>query len=156
MRSLEVLGVRVDAPSGAPVLLLRDQTSGLCLPIWIGAAEAAAIVTALEGEEPERPMTHDLFAEIMTRFCQHQLSGHITNVQDGVFHAELHIGEEVITARPSDVVALAVRLGFSLQCSEALMAEVGVELSSPAQDEVERFREFLDTVNAEDFEEQNP
>ncbi|MDO4783763.1 MAG: bifunctional nuclease family protein [Propionibacteriaceae bacterium] len=157
MRSLEVLGVRLDAPLANPVLLLKDVDSERCLPIWIGAAEGAAIVTALEGLVPERPLTHDLFATVLEVLGQTPVRGEITSVSEGVFYAELHLGDDLaISARPSDVVALAVRMGFPLCCPEHLLAEAGVELSRPERDEVELFREFLDSVNADDFEGKGP
>lgn len=157
MGSLEVVGVRVDGPSGAPVLLLKDAESARYLPVWIGQNEAAAIVDALEGIEPSRPMTHDLFAEVLETWRKDGVTGRITTVAEGVFFAELDLGDGLVfTARPSDVVALAVRLGFPLTCPDELMVEVGVELSPVERDEVERFLEFLDSVNADDFEEENP
>ena len=72
MRSLEILGIRIDAPLATPVLLLKDVDSERCLPIWIGAAEGAAIVSALEGFTPERPLTHDLFATVLTGLIRHR------------------------------------------------------------------------------------
>ena len=156
MRSLEILGIRIDAPLATPVLLLKDVDSERCLPIWIGAAEGAAIVSALEGFTPERPLTHDLFATVLTAVVTGPVRGEITSVSEGVFHAELHLGDTVVSARPSDLVALAVRMGFPLSCPESLLAEAGVELSRPERDEVELFREFLDSVNADDFEGKGP
>lgn len=157
MRTLEVVGVRVDAPSGAPVLLLKDVDSSRHLPIWIGAVEASAITSALEGVTAPRPMTHDLFAQVLRCAYPDDVSGHIVGVEDDVFLAELRLGESVrISARPSDVVALVLRLGTRVTCSQELLDQVGVELSAQDQDEVERFREFLESVNADDFEEDHP
>lgn len=151
MRELEVLGVRLDVPS-RPLLLLRDTTSNRCLPIWIGTPEATAIATAMGDIVPPRPLTHDLLAEVLDEFATDEVSGRITSMDEGVFIGELVIGERVLSARPSDLVALAVRMGFPLSCPAELLDRVGIELEPASDDELERFREFLDNVTPEDFE----
>lgn len=151
MRSLEVLGVRLEESIGVPVLLLKDVDSSRCLPLWIGANEASAIANALEGVLPPRPLTHDLMVTILETLDHDLIEGVITDMVDSTFRAELHIDDEVISARPSDVVAIAVRTGMPLSCPEELLERVGVDLQTP-QDEVERFKEFLDSVNPDDFE----
>lgn len=152
MIELDVMGVRVEVPSNAPMLLLKESGGQRYLPIWIGAAEASAIVNALEGVVPPRPLTHDLMADVLAQLGHTQIEGHITSVVDGTFYAELVIGGHIISARPSDVVALALRAGFRLSCPPELMDQVGVELFEPAEDEVEKFREFLDNISPDDFE----
>lgn len=152
MPELDVVGVRVDAPSGAPILLLQESGGTRALPIWVGAAEASAIANALEGLLPPRPMTHDLMVRLLAELGHDRVSGRITGMQDGVFHAELEVDGHVLAARPSDVAALAVRSGIVITAPESLMDEVGVEVEEPAQDEVEQFRAFLDQVNPDDFE----
>lgn len=153
MPELDVVGVRVDVPSGAPILLLKESGGTRALPVWVGAAEAAAIANALEGLVPPRPMTHDLIVRILAELGHDQVSARITGMHDGVFHAELEIDGRVFTARPSDVVALAVRSGVVITAPDSLIDEVGVEVQAPEQDEVEQFRAFLDQVNPDDFEE---
>ncbi|EPH02853.1 hypothetical protein HMPREF1531_02165 [Propionibacterium sp. oral taxon 192 str. F0372] len=152
MIELDVVGVRIEKNTNTPMLLLRDPDTGRCLPIWIGAAEASAIVNALEGVIPSRPLTHDLMAELLSTLGHTELSGHITSTLDGVFHAELTVDGQTIEARPSDVVALSLRCGFKVTCSGELMAQVGVEMFEQNEDEVKRFRSFLDTVSPDDFE----
>ncbi len=141
----------MDVPS-RPLLLLRDSTSNRCLPIWIGLPEATAITTAMADVLAPRPLTHDLLAEVLDEFAPAEISGRITGMNDGVFLGELVLDDHTISARPSDLVALAVRMGFSLTCPAELLDRVGVELEPASDDEVERFREFLDHVTAEDFE----
>lgn len=153
MRELDVLGVRVDKLSSAPILLLAESGGTRVIPIWIGAGEAAAIAHALEGLVPPRPMTHDLMAQMLASLGHTHVEGRITGLQgEGTFLAELVVDGTVIEARPSDVVALAVRSGIVLSAPEELLDEVGIELEEPTQDEVEKFREFLDQVNPDDFE----
>lgn len=158
MRELDVIGVRVDVPSNAPILLLREVGGSRVIPIWIGAAEASAIANALDGVLPPRPLTHDLMAQMLSELGHTRIAARITAMEEGpddggIFHAELEIDGHVISARPSDVVALAVRSGIVITAPEELLDRVGVEMEVPAQDEVERFREFLDSVTPDDFEE---
>lgn len=155
MRELDVLGVRVSAHGYGPILLLQEADSTRCLPIWIGAAEASAIVNALEGTVPPRPLTHDLLAAVLGELGHTRIQGRITAMVDGVFHGELEIDGHVIDARPSDLAALAVRSGMPLSCPPELLDEVGVDIDEP-DDEVEKFREFLDTVSPDDFDEDGP
>ncbi|GAA1373438.1 bifunctional nuclease family protein [Luteococcus sanguinis] len=153
MRELDVLGVRVEMPSNVPMLLLKESDGQRVLPIWIGAAEASAIANALEGLVPPRPLTHDLLAEVLSELGHTQLEGRITDMSEGVFTAELVVDGHVISCRPSDLVALALRAGIVLTCPEELLDQVGIVLDQPADDEVERFREFLDNISADDFDE---
>ena len=153
MRELDVLGVRVTMPGYGPLLLLQEVDGTRCLPIWIGANEAAAIANALEGVVPPRPLTHDLFVTTLAELGHTTLRGRITEMTDGVFIGELEVDGHVISARPSDLAALSVRAGIPLSCPDELLEQVGVEIDEP-DDEVERFREFLDHVNPDDFDEQ--
>jgi len=119
--------------------------------IWIGAAEASAIANALEGVVPPRPLTHDLFVTTLNELGHSDVRARITAVRDNTFFGELEVDGHVISARPSDVVALAVRLGIDVRCPAELLDEVGVQSEPNERDEVEKFREFLDSINPEDF-----
>ena len=153
MIGLEVVGIRLLTPEDPPVLLLREEDGTRCLPIWIGNQEAAAIASALEDEVPERPLTHDLLATLLPLLAPEGGAVVITSMEEGVYRAELRLGGHVVDARPSDCVAVAVRLGWTIECPSSLMDEVGVEVEAAQTDEVEAFRAFLDSVNADDFEE---
>lgn len=152
MREVTVYGVRVEMPSGIPMLLLKEVDGSRALPIWIGASEAAAIANALEGVTPPRPLTHDLFADVLEKFGLDYQEARITHLDGGTFFAVMVIDGLEISVRPSDAVALAIRTGASIQCEDALLDEVGVEISQSSDEEVEKFREFLDTVTPEDFD----
>lgn len=152
MREMEVLGVRVELPGNAPLLLLREKDGSRAVPIWIGAAEASAIANAMDGVQPTRPLTHDLFCDVLGELGHELFQVRITDLEEGTYYAELQIDEHVVSARPSDAVALALRLGATVWCAEEIINEVGVELPEKTEDEVEKFREFLDTVTPEDFE----
>ena len=153
VKELDVMGVRVEMPTNSPIVLLRERGGQRYVPIWIGAPEATAIAYAQQGVEPPRPLTHDLMASIITELGRKVDTIHITSLEDGIFYAELHFDNgTVISARPSDAIALALRTATQILASEDLLDEVGITMAVEEEDEVERFREFLDQVSAEDFE----
>lgn len=154
MKELDVLGVRVEMPTNSPIVLLREREGQRFVPIWIGAPEATAIAYAQQGVEPPRPLTHDLLVtlvEVLGHQLDHVL---IQSMEDGIFYAELVMdeGKHQISARPSDAIAVALRAAVPIMANEELLDEVGVTMAIDDEDEVERFREFLDHVSAEDFE----
>lgn len=154
---MELVGIRIELPSNVPILLLRESDGARYLPIWIGPNEATAIALALQGVEPQRPMTHDLLKLVVEAVDASVLRVEVTQLVDGTFFADLVLalqGEEVvISARPSDAVALAARTSAPLFADRGLLDEAGVEIEEDGQeDEIERFREFLDDINPEDFE----
>ena len=147
------MGVRVEMPSNQPIVLLREVTGERYLPIWIGAVEATAIAFAQQGVVPPRPLTHDLMKDLLDALGQELAEVQITDMKDGVFFATLVLGSGVeIGARPSDSIALALRTGSRIVCAEDVLDEVGLAVPAEQEDEVERFREFLDQVTPEDFE----
>lgn len=150
-----MLGVRVEMPNNAPIVLLRERDGQRYLPIWIGAPEATAIAYAQQGVEPPRPLTHDLMVNLI-RDLGHQLEQvRITGMENNVFYATLVFdeGSRLIESRPSDAIALALRSATPILAEESLLELAGVTMAVEDEDEVERFREFLDNVSAEDFDE---
>lgn len=153
MREVDVLGVRVEMPNNQPIVLLREVSGERYLPIWIGAPEATAIAFAQQGVIPPRPLTHDLLKNLLDALGQELTEVQITEMRDGVFYATLVLGSGVeVGARPSDSIALALRTGSRIVCAEAVLDEAGLAAPAEQEDEVERFREFLDQVTPEDFE----
>ena len=153
MREVDVMGVRVEMPSNQPIVLLREVSGDRYVPIWIGAVEATAIAFAQQGVVPPRPLTHDLLRDLLAATGNELSEVQITEVKDGVYFANLVLasGTEV-SARPSDSIALALRTGSRIVCSDEVLDEVGLAVPAEQEDEVERFREFLDEVSPEDFE----
>ena len=165
--AMELVGVRVDMPSNTPVLLLREQDGERrVLAIMIGGPEAQAIAFALDGVETRRPMTHDLLITMIEELGAQVERITITALRDEVFYADLvlqaHGDTHIVSARPSDAMALAVRIGTPVFAEESVLAAVGyIEVEddddsddddAPSADEmVEEFREFIDQVNPEDF-----
>lgn len=152
--AVEVVGVRQHLVDDEIVVLLLDPAAELFIPILIGPAEASAIATAQAGVVPRRPMTHDLLCDVIAAVGESLSQVEITSLEHGVFHAALVLGSGArVDSRASDAVALAVRVGCPVLCSAEVVAVAGVEVSpGPAQQELERFREFLDQVTPEDFE----
>jgi len=155
VRQMEVIGVRVEMPSNSPIVLLKEAQGDRYLPIWIGAVEATAIAFAQQGMVSLRPLTHDLFRDVLEVLNVQLRTVNITALRDGIFYADLVFsnGTEV-SARPSDSIALALRTGAQIFASEEILDEVGVAIPAEQEDdeqEVEKFREFLDTISPEDF-----
>ena len=158
---MELVGVRVEMPSSSPIALLREVGgSRRVLPIFIGAPEATAIAFALEEVITPRPMTHDLFREVLDDLGVSLEKITVTELKEGVFHAELELngrdGVHTISSRPSDAIALAARTGSPIYATEHVLDEAGY-LEEPEVEEaeeaevVEQFKDFLDSVNPEDF-----
>ena len=146
------MGVRVEMPSNQPIVLLKELDGVRYLPIWLGAAEATAIAFAQQEVLPPRPLTHDLFKNVLDTLKVNLQTVYLTELKDGVFYAQLNFGEgESISARPSDAIALALRTGSPILASEELLKEAGIEIPDQSEDEIERFKEFLDEINPEDF-----
>ena len=152
MRELDVVGVRVEMPSSQPIVLLREREGDRYLPIWIGAAEATAIAYAQQGVVPPRPLTHDLFKDVLDALNRTLQEVRIVALRDGVFYADLIFdGAVEVSARSSDAIALALRTGTRIVGSDEVLEAEGVAVPDEQEDEVEKFREFLDQISPEDF-----
>jgi bifunctional DNase/RNase len=154
MREVEVVGVRVEMPSNQPIVLLREAMGERYLPIWIGAVEATAIAFAQQGVVPPRPLTHDLLRDVLEATGNEVAEIRITEMKDDIFYALLVLASGVeVSARPSDSIALALRTGSRIVCAEELLDNAGILVPDEQEDEVEKFREFLDHVSPDDFDE---
>lgn len=146
MIEVRVLGVALDAARQHIVLLKPlHEEMGLqrVLPIWIGAQEATSIVIAVAGEQPPRPLTHDLTMTLLDTLHAQVARVEVTRIDDGTFYAELTLttpaGPRVIDARPSDAVALAVRADAPIFVDEAVLDEAGIpgEIAEPGTDDAD-------------------
>jgi bifunctional DNase/RNase len=151
VRELSVVGVRVELPTNQPIVLLREVDGDRYLPIWIGAVEATAIAYEQQGVKPQRPLTHDLMRDVLTALETPLTGVEITDLRDNIFFADLLFGEVRVSGRPSDAIALALRVGAPIHCAEAVLEEAGIIIPDEQEDEVEKFREFLEQVSPEDF-----
>ena len=154
---MSLAGVRIELPSNQPIVLLREAEGERFLPIWIGQSEAAAIALALQGVVTPRPMTHDLLKNILEEMTVQVSNIVITELREGTFYAIINMQRTgnafEVSSRPSDAIALAVRLGCQIFANEAVLSEASILIpSGDEEEEVEKFREFLENVNPEDFQ----
>ena len=157
---MDLVGVRIELPTNTPILLLREAAGTRFLPIWIGTTEATAIALALEGVEPKRPLTHDLLKIITEQLGATVSRVVVTDLEDGTFYADLVMareGEELtVSSRPSDAIALAARTNSPVFAAPEVIDQAGVEIRDDGEEEeIEKFREFLEDVVPEDFEGQS-
>ena len=155
MIEMELTGVRVELPTNQPIVLLRERGGERYLPIWIGAAEAAAIALSLQGVVTPRPMTHDLLKNILEDLTVEVQRIVVTELRDSTFYATIALqrgtdGFEV-SSRPSDAIALAVRMAVPIFAEDGVLEEASILIPGDEDEEVEKFREFLDNVSPEDF-----
>jgi bifunctional DNase/RNase len=157
MIELTLIGVRVELPANQPIVLLKEREGERYLPIWIGSAEAQAIALALQGVTPPRPMTHDLMRNILEELGVAVERIVITELREGTFYAIIQMTRNgtrfEISSRPSDAIALAVRTSVPIFANEEVLGEASIVIRDDEEQEVERFREFLDQVTPEDFAE---
>ena len=155
MIELELVGVRVELPHNQPIVLLKERTGTRFLPIWIGPVEATSIAFALQGVVTQRPMTHDLMRDLLAGLAVDVERIVVTELRGGTFYAEIQMtsdGEAVaVSSRPSDAIALAVRATVPIFVDESVLTEAGIEIEDDEEQEVERFKSFLDNVTPEDF-----
>lgn len=162
MIELQLVGVRVELPTNQPIVLLKEREGERYLPIWIGPVEATAIALGMQGIETQRPMTHDLMRDLLTGIGVSVDRIVITELREGTFYAEIQMsrnGDPVaVSSRPSDALALAVRMRLTIFANEDVLDEASIAVNDDedvdpeaAEQEVEKFREFLEQVSPEDF-----
>ncbi|MBM9469198.1 bifunctional nuclease family protein [Nakamurella leprariae] len=171
MIEMRIVGVRVEMPNQQPVLVLTEVEGNRSLPILIGSAEATAIAMHLQGVRPSRPLTHDLLGHVIAALGHAVSQVRVVDFREGTFYGELAFENgTTVSARPSDAIALAVRVEIPVFVEEAVLADAGIVMGEDGEeaaddagasgdavsDEVERFREFLDTISPEDFGGQKP
>jgi bifunctional DNase/RNase len=157
VKHVELLGLTVETSSRAPLVLLREHDEPhRVLPIFIGPVEAAAIALALGNETPPRPLTHDLLATLVDTAQARVERVEVTELRDGTFLADLALsgptGERRVDSRPSDAIALALRVDAPLYVASAVLDEAGALLAETLDEEaideeVARFRSVLETLD---------
>jgi bifunctional DNase/RNase len=161
---MKVKGLALDPLSNLPIIILRDEDDKRSLPIWIGIYEANAIALELEKIETPRPMTHDLIKNILETIEARVLKVMVTDLKENTFYAVLHLQaggtEYTVDSRPSDAIALALRVGAPIYVEEdvvrkAKTLEVGKEGEPVKADDPDQLREWLQNIKPEDFEKFN-
>ncbi|MGH2722991.1 MAG: bifunctional nuclease family protein [Actinomycetota bacterium] len=159
MIEMTLIGVRVELPGNQPIVLLKEREGERYLPIWIGTAEATAIAFALQGVVTARPMTHDLMKNVLEELGVNVQRISITELREGTFYATIQMAQNgssyEVSSRPSDAIALAVRVGVPIFANEEVLTEASIVIreDEEQEQEVEKFREFLENVRPEDFTE---
>lgn len=152
---MEVKGLMMDPASSVPIVILRSEEHSRILPIWIGIFEANAIALKLEGIEPPRPMTHDLLVNLLGDVNCTIDKVTIHDLVDNTFFAQIFIQidskELVVDSRPSDAIAVALRVGVPILVAETVLDKAkSDELSDRAQDK-ERLKKWLEEVDPDDL-----
>lgn len=157
MIDVTVAGVLLEPQSQAPIVLLKDHEDRRALLIWVGEFEANAIAMAMENIRTPRPMTHDLLLNVGGALDARLVEVRISEMRESTFFAELVFEvagrQQVVDARPSDAIALALRAGAPLKAAEQVMDSSSVPISqgTTEEDESEQFRKFLENVKPSDF-----
>ena len=159
MIEVTVDSVRMNLISPHRAVILKDSQADRYLPIWIGPNEADAITIRLQGISAPRPLTHDLLKNLITELGVQVACIEITELRDDIFFARIKLvanGREAeIDSRPSDAIALAVRLEVPIYVAEDVMDKAGIvperEDLREAEKELSLFQDFVDTLNLEDL-----
>jgi uncharacterized protein len=158
MQEMVIYGVSFDMVGKQPIVLLKTTDGNKFLPIWIGHPEAAAILMKLQGASTPRPMTHDLFTDLLGQLDARVVRIAVTELRDNTFYAMITIsidGSEIeVDSRPSDAIALAVRSDAPIFAADSVIEESAIEFEHEDVNEeevVEEFKKFLDEVKPEDF-----
>ncbi|MDX6647233.1 MAG: uncharacterized protein QOK40_2960 [Miltoncostaeaceae bacterium] len=153
-----IYGVSFDMVGKQPIVLLKTVSGNKFLPIWIGHAEAAAILMKLQGAQTPRPMTHDLVSDILGELNAQVAKITVTELKDNTFYALITLksnsSEIEVDSRPSDALALAVRTNAPIFAADKVIEDSAIEFEHEVEDTeevVEKFKEFLDSVSPEDF-----
>ena len=163
MVRMRVAHLGLDRNTNTPVVVLREAEGERTLPIWIGASEANAIALELQGVKPERPLTHDLMKLLVSGLGGELRRVLIAGLRENTYLAQLLIyraGEVFeVDARPSDSIALALRLRAPIFTSDHLLDQSGVETDEPAPDpslEADKLKQYLEKMDPQDFGKFNP
>jgi len=158
MIEVRVAHLGVDQATKSPVVLLREKDGERVLPIWIGPAEASAIAMEMQGIKAQRPMTHDLLRHVIVGLGGELRRVTITTVRDNTYFAELLLQRDAdmvqVDARPSDSIALALRLHAPIFTTDDLLDHGGSEAGTPAPDrrlDADSLKQYLEKLDPQDF-----
>jgi uncharacterized protein len=157
MHEMSIYGVSFDLVGKTPIVLLKTVDGNKFLPIWIGHSEAAAILMKLQGASAPRPMTHDLFSEVLGQLQVQVVRIAVTELRENTFYAQITVqqdGSEIdIDSRPSDAIALAIRSDAPIFVADDVIEESAIEFDEEVDEEkmVAEFKSFLDNVTPDEF-----
>jgi bifunctional DNase/RNase len=161
MREMVIYGVSFDLVGKQPIVLLKTADGNKFLPIWIGHAEAAAILMKLQSQAPPRPMTHDLVTDMLQQLGAQVIRITVTELRENTFYAQIAVqldGSEIeVDSRPSDAIALAIRADAPIYAADAVIEESAIEFEGDevSEEEIEakvsEFKQFLEQVTPDQF-----
>ena len=161
MHEMLIYGVSFDLVGKQPIVLLKTAEGNKFLPIWIGHPEAAAILMKLQSQAPPRPMTHDLLSDVLDQLGAQIIRITVTELRENTFYAQITLqqdGSEIeVDSRPSDAIALAIRAEAPIFAADRVIEESAIEFEGEEidqerlDDEVAKFRNFLDEVTPDQF-----
>ena len=157
MIEMKVMGIALDTRTGSPIVVLHDLDNRKALPIWIGSAEASAIIRRIEKLSVVRPMTHDLITDIVEKTGYEVDRVEINNVEKDTYYATIFLtkGDEVIEidSRPSDAIAVAMRANAGIFVTANVLLNGSVSTDSARdEEEAEEFKDFIKNVKPADFQ----
>ena len=157
MIEMKVMGIALDTRTGSPIVVLHDKENRRALPIWIGSAEASSIIRKIENLSVSRPMTHDLIINIVEKTGHKITKVEINDVEKETYFATIYMENEngnitEIDSRPSDAIAVAIRIGAPIYVNAKVLSNGSVSIDS-AKDaqEAEEFKDFIQNIKPSDF-----
>ncbi len=157
MIEMKVMGIALDTRTGSPIVVLHDMDNRKALPIWIGSAEASAIIRKIENISVSRPMTHDLIIQIVEKMGGNIDRIEINDVEKETYYANIYLTKDneeiVIDARPSDAIAIAIRVDAPIYVTANVLANGSVSCDAAKdEEEAQEFRNFIQSIKPSDFE----
>ena len=157
MIKMNVMGIAIDTRTGSPIVVLKDDENRRALPIWIGSAEASAIIRKIENIPVARPMTHDLICTIIDEMGYEVTKIEIHDVEKETYFASIFLNkdedEKVIDARPSDAIAVAIRTKADIFVTPNVIAEGTISTDKEKDEkEAQEFKDFIKDIKASDFQ----
>lgn len=160
MIEMRVMGIALDTRTGSPIVVLHDVENRKALPIWIGSAEASAIIRKIENIQVSRPMTHDLIIDVIekTGFDIERIEIH--DVDKETYFASIVLSSDeknaklvTIDARPSDAIAVAIRVDAPIFVTSNVLADGSISCDTAKdEEEAQEFRNFIQSIKPSDFE----
>lgn len=156
VKEMRVIGITIDPVTQTPIVILRDKENVNTLPIWIGILEANAIAVGLENVKLPRPMTHDLFKNLLDQTGLRLVRVEVTDIRESTYYAALHLDRDgkpiVIDCRPSDAIAIAIRMEVPIVVRDTVIEKaLRADTTSASAGEKDRWTELLERMNPEDF-----
>jgi len=158
MIEMKVMGIALDTRTGSPIVVLHDKENRRALPIWIGSAEASSIIRKIENLSVTRPMTHDLIISIIEKIGYKISKVEINDVEKETYFATIFLENEddgkiiEIDSRPSDAIAIAIRIDAPIYVTANVLSNGSVSTDSTKDaQEAEEFKNFVQSLKPSDF-----